>query len=43
MLAIAQDGELDSGATSVAAAAERTFALTREVRLISELVRQCCS
>ena len=32
MLAIAQDGELDRGATSVAAATERTCALTREVR-----------
>ena len=39
MLAIAQDGELDHGATSVAAATERTCALTREVRPISELVR----
>src|SRR5512144_1281576 len=39
MLAIAQDGELDGGATSVAAATERTCALTREVRPISELVR----
>jgi predicted RNA-binding protein YlxR (DUF448 family) len=39
MLAIAQDGELDRGATSVAAVAERTCALTREVRPISELVR----
>jgi len=39
MLAIAQDGELDGGATSVAATTERTCALTREVRPISELVR----
>lgn len=39
MLAIAQDGELDGGATSVAASTERTCALTREVRPISELVR----
>jgi predicted RNA-binding protein YlxR (DUF448 family) len=39
MLAIAQDAELDRGATSVAAATERTCALTREVRPISELVR----
>ena len=39
MLAIAQDGELDRGATSVAAATERTCALTREVRPISELLR----
>ena len=39
MLAIAQDGELDRGATSVAAATARTCALTREVRPISELVR----
>jgi len=39
MLAIAQDGELDRGATSVAAATERTCALTREVRPISDLVR----
>jgi hypothetical protein len=39
MLVIAQDGELDRGATSVAAATARTCALTREVRPISELVR----
>jgi len=39
MLAIAQDGELDGGATSVAATTERTCALTREVRPIFELVR----
>jgi predicted RNA-binding protein YlxR (DUF448 family) len=39
MLAIAQDGELDRGATSVAAATERTCALTREVRPIFELMR----
>ena len=39
MLAIAQDGELDRGATSVAATTERTCALTREVRPISDLVR----
>jgi predicted RNA-binding protein YlxR (DUF448 family) len=39
MLAIAQDGELDGGATSVAASTERTCALTREVKPISELVR----
>ena len=39
MLAIAQDGELDRGATRVAATTERTCALTREVRPISDLVR----
>jgi len=39
MLAIVQDGELDRGATRVAAATERTCALTREVRPISELMR----
>jgi predicted RNA-binding protein YlxR (DUF448 family) len=38
MLAIAQN-ELDHGATSVAAGTERTCALTREVRPVSELVR----
>src|SRR5262245_58467125 len=39
MLAIAQDRELDRGATTVASATERTCALTREVRPISDLVR----
>jgi predicted RNA-binding protein YlxR (DUF448 family) len=39
MLATAQDGELDRGAMSVASATERTCALTREVRPISELMR----
>jgi predicted RNA-binding protein YlxR (DUF448 family) len=39
MLAVAQDGDLDGGATSAATATERTCALTREVRPISELVR----
>jgi len=39
VLAIAQDEGLDRGATSVPAATERTCALTREVRPISELVR----
>ena len=39
MLAIAQEGELDRGATNVAAATERTCALTREIKPISELVR----
>src|SRR5574338_1318567 len=39
MLAIAQDTELDRGATSVAAGTERTCALTREIRPVSELVR----
>ena len=39
MPAIAQDVELDRGATSVATTTERTCALTREVRPISELVR----
>ena len=39
MIAAAQDVELDRGATSVAAGTERTCALTREVRPVSELVR----
>jgi hypothetical protein len=39
MLANAQDGELDRGAINVAAATERTCALTRDVRPTSELVR----
>ncbi|HET6493615.1 MAG TPA: RNA-binding protein [Burkholderiales bacterium] len=39
MLAIAQEGEPDRGAASAAAKAERTCALTREVRPASELVR----
>ncbi|HMA58224.1 MAG TPA: RNA-binding protein [Pseudolabrys sp.] len=39
MLAVAQEVELDHGATSVAAGTERTCALTREVRPVAELVR----
>jgi len=39
MLAIAQDGELDRGATSVAAATERTCALTRDVLPVERLLR----
>jgi predicted RNA-binding protein YlxR (DUF448 family) len=39
MLATAQNAELDHGATGVAAGSERTCALTREVRPVSELVR----
>jgi uncharacterized protein len=39
MLAVAQDMELDRGAASVASGAERTCALTREVKPISELIR----
>jgi hypothetical protein len=39
MLAIAQNTELDHGATSVAAGTERTCALTREIRPVSELMR----
>jgi hypothetical protein len=39
MLSIAQDAELDRGASSVAAGTSRTCALTRETRPIAELVR----
>jgi len=39
MLAVAQDMELDRGAASVAPGTERTCALTREVRPVSELIR----
>lgn len=39
MLAIAQDEGLDRGATSVPVATERTCALTRKVRPISDLIR----
>jgi predicted RNA-binding protein YlxR (DUF448 family) len=39
MQAAAQDAELDRGATSVATGTERTCALTREVRPVSELLR----
>ena len=39
MLAIAQDGELDRGATSVAPGTERTCALTRELRPVAEMIR----
>src|SRR6516165_6199382 len=39
MLAVAQDSELDRGATSVAPGAERTCALTRELKPASEMIR----
>ena len=39
MLAIAQDSELDRGATSVAPGTERTCALTRELRPVAEMIR----
>jgi predicted RNA-binding protein YlxR (DUF448 family) len=39
MLAIAQDSELDRGATSVAPGTERTCALTRELKPVAELIR----
>src|SRR5690349_1818392 len=39
MPATAQDSELDRGATSVAAGAERTCALKRQVMPVAELVR----
>jgi predicted RNA-binding protein YlxR (DUF448 family) len=39
MLAIAQDQELDRGATSVAPGTERTCAVTRETKPVSELIR----
>jgi hypothetical protein len=39
MLAIAQDNDLDRGATSVGAAVERTCALTREIKPVSEMIR----
>jgi hypothetical protein len=39
MLAIAQDSELDRGATSVATATERTCALTRDVLPVERLLR----
>ena len=39
MLAIAQEQELDRGATSVAPGTERTCAVTREVKPVSELIR----
>jgi predicted RNA-binding protein YlxR (DUF448 family) len=39
MPAIAQNTELDRGAISVSAGTERTCALTREIRPVSELVR----
>src|SRR4029077_9234276 len=39
MLAIAQDNELDRGATSVAPGTERTCALTRELKPVSEMIR----
>src|SRR4051794_12582956 len=39
MLAIAQDQELDRGATSVAPGTERTCAVTREAKPVDELIR----
>ncbi|HET7382224.1 MAG TPA: RNA-binding protein [Pseudolabrys sp.] len=39
MLAIAQDSELDHGATSVAPGTERTCALTRELKPAAEMIR----
>jgi uncharacterized protein len=39
MLAVAQDGELDSGVTSVASGAERTCALTRELKPAADMIR----
>jgi uncharacterized protein len=39
MLAVAQDSELDHGATSVAPGTERTCALSRELKPVSEMIR----
>ena len=39
MLAVAQNSELDRGATSVASATERTCALTRKLRPVEEMIR----
>ena len=39
MLAVAQNSELDCGATSVAPGTERTCALTRELKPASEMIR----
>ena len=39
MLAIAQDSDLDRGATSVAPGTERTCALTRELKPVTEMIR----
>jgi predicted RNA-binding protein YlxR (DUF448 family) len=39
MLAIAQDNELDRGATSVAPGTERTCALTRELKPVAAMIR----
>ena len=39
MLAVAQDSELDHGATSVAPGTERTCALSRELKPASEMIR----
>lgn len=39
MLAIAQDSELDRGATSVALETVRTCALTRELKPVAEMIR----
>jgi len=39
MLAVAQDTELDRGATSVASGAERTCALTRELKPAADMIR----
>src|SRR5262245_48451771 len=39
MLAVARDSELDRGTTSVALETERTCALTRELKPVSEMIR----
>ena len=39
MLAVAQDSDLDRGATSVAPGTERTCALTRELKPADDMVR----
>jgi predicted RNA-binding protein YlxR (DUF448 family) len=39
MLAVAQDSDLDHGATSVAPGTERTCALTRELKPAAEMIR----
>src|SRR5258708_12991462 len=39
MLAVAQDNELDRGATKVAPETERTCALTRELKPVAEMIR----
>ena len=39
MLAVAQDSELDRGATTVARQTERTCALTRELKPVADMIR----